>query len=82
MGTTPRLFWDTEIKTANIVKNNVEMFNFILNEDSKIPNYSPPQKYLYEPNSAIMKSGGFDEVGTFYNLNKIQKHPIYTRLMT
>jgi hypothetical protein len=52
MGTTPRLFWNTEIKTANIVKNNVEMFNFILNEDSKIPNYSPPQKYLYEPNSA------------------------------
>nr|WP_309758147.1 class I SAM-dependent methyltransferase [Flavobacterium sp.] len=70
---------DTEIKTANIVKNNVELFNFILNEDSKIPNYSPPQKYLYEPNSAIMKSGGFDEVGIFYNLNKIQKHShLYT----
>jgi hypothetical protein len=81
-----KLLWElhqdysnTEIKTANIVKNNVEMFNFILNEDSKIPNYSPPQKYLYEPNSAIMKSGGFDEVGTFYNLNKIQKHShLYT----
>ncbi len=72
-------FGSTEIKTANIVKNNVEMFNFILNEDSKIPTYSLPKKYVYEPNSAIMKSGGFDEVGIFYNLNKLQKHShLYT----
>ncbi|SDH66711.1 hypothetical protein SAMN04488062_11182 [Flavobacterium omnivorum] len=69
----------TEIKTANIVKDEIELFDFILNKNSKIPNYSSPQKYLYEPNSAIMKSGGFDEVGTFYNLNKIQKHShLYT----
>ena len=41
--------------------------------------YGLPQKYLYEPNSAIMKSGGFDEVGTFYNLNKLHKHShLYT----
>jgi len=38
-----------------------------------------PQKYLYEPNSAIMKSGGFDEVGTFFKLNKLHKHShLYT----
>jgi hypothetical protein len=72
-------FGTTEIKTANIVKDKIELFDFILNKNSKIPNYSSPQKYLYEPNSAIMKSGGFDEVGTFYNLNKIQKHShLYT----
>lgn len=69
----------TKIKTANLVKDKIEIFDFILNENSKIPTYSLPQKYVYEPNSAIMKSGGFDEVGTFYNLNKLQKHShLYT----
>jgi hypothetical protein len=38
-----------------------------------------PQRYLYEPNSAIMKSGGFDEVARFYTLNKLHKHShLYT----
>ena len=41
--------------------------------------YTEPQKYLYEPNSAIMKSGGFDEVGAFYKTNKLHKHShLYT----
>jgi len=67
------------IKTSNILKDRTESFDFILNEDSTLPNFSMPQKYLYEPNSAIMKSGGFDEVGSFYNLNKLHKHShLYT----
>ena len=70
---------DISIKTVNIVKDKTETFDFILNEDSKFPNFSLPQKYLYEPNSAIMKSGGFDEVPLFYNLNKLHKHShLYT----
>jgi hypothetical protein len=41
---------------------------------------SVPLNYLYEPNnSAIMKSGGFDEVSHYYALNKLQKHShLYT----
>lgn len=67
------------IKTVNILKENNETFNFVLGEQSKLANFSLPQKYLYEPNSAIMKSGGFDEVGSFYNLNKLHKHShLYT----
>lgn len=67
------------IKTVNIVKDKTETFDFVLNEDSKFPNFSSPLKYLYEPNSAIMKSGGFDEVSSFYNLNKLHKHShLYT----
>ncbi len=70
---------DISIKTVNIVKDKTETFDFILNEDSKFPNFSSPQKYLYEPNSAIMKSGGFDEVSSSYNLNKLHKHShLYT----
>ena len=67
------------IKTVNILKDKTETFDFVLNENSKFPNLSLPQKYLYEPNSAIMKSGGFDEVSSFYNLNKLHKHShLYT----
>jgi hypothetical protein len=67
------------IKTINLLKDKKETFDFILNEKLEEPTYGLPQKYLYEPNSAIMKSGGFDEVGTFYDLDKLQKHShLYT----
>ena len=67
------------LKAINITKDKTENFDFILNEESELPNYGLPQKYLYEPNSAIMKSGGFDQVGSFYNLNKLHKHShLYT----
>jgi len=70
---------DITLKTVNLTKVAVDSFEFVLNQESKTPNYSLPQKYLYEPNSAIMKSGGFDEVGLFYNLNKLHKHShLYT----
>ncbi|MFM9824652.1 THUMP-like domain-containing protein [Flavobacterium sp.] len=67
------------IKTVNILKETMDFFEFVLDDFTGIPKFSLPQKYLYEPNSAIMKSGGFDEVGTFYNLNKLHKHShLYT----
>jgi hypothetical protein len=70
---------EIKIKTVNIVKEKLDAFEFIFGEKLEIPVYGLPQKYLYEPNSAIMKSGGFDEVGTFYKLNKLHKHShLYT----
>jgi 16S rRNA G966 N2-methylase RsmD len=67
------------IKTINIVKEKTETFEFNLNENQNQPNFSLPQIYLYEPNSAIMKSGGFDQVGLFFDLNKLHKHShLYT----
>lgn len=72
-------FGNVNIKTINIVKDKIETFDFILNDNLISPNFSLPQKYVYEPNSAIMKSGGFDEVSSFYNLNKLHKHShLYT----
>jgi hypothetical protein len=69
----------TNIKTVNLAKEKTDSFEFVLEESPKNTKYSLPQKYLYEPNSAIMKSGGFDEVGTFHNLNKLHKHShLYT----
>ena len=70
---------NTTIKTINITKDKSDTFEFILNEESNSSMFSLPQKYLYEPNSAIMKSGGFDAVSSFYNLNKLHKHShLYT----
>lgn len=67
------------IKTANILKDKTETFEFVLDNDSNFPSYHLPQKYLYEPNSAIMKSGGFDEVSAVFNINKLHKHShLYT----
>lgn len=64
---------EIEIKTVNFNKEKMENFDFILNKSQEIPNYDFPQKYLYEPNAAVMKSGGFDEIGIHYKLDKL--HP-------
>ncbi|PWB22383.1 THUMP-like domain-containing protein [Flavobacterium sp. HTF] len=67
------------VKTANILKDKTETFEFVLDNDSGFEPYHLPQKYLYEPNAAIMKSGGFDEVGPFFKINKLHKHShLYT----
>lgn len=69
----------TNIKTVNLVKEEIEKFDFVLDQKEEIASYGLPQNYLYEPNSAIMKSGGFEEVSTFYKINKLQKHShLYT----
>jgi hypothetical protein len=67
------------IKTINILKDKTESFDFVLNQEQRVPSYSLPQKYLYEANNAIMKSGGFDEVSNLYSINKLHRHShLYT----
>jgi hypothetical protein len=69
----------TTIKTVNITSEKREEFSFELNSNAQFPNYGFPKKYLYEPNSAIMKSGGFDEIGIQYHLDKLHQHShLYT----
>ena len=64
----------TTIKTINSTSEKSEEFSFELNSNAQFPNYGLPKKYLYEPNSAIMKSGGFDEIGIQYQLDKLHQH--------
>jgi len=69
----------TKIKTVNLTKEKRDFFEFVLGEYIGSPEYGLPEKYAYEPNSAIMKSGGFDELGSFYKLKKLHKHShLYT----
>lgn len=70
---------EIHIKTANILKEKVSKFEFILNKQTGSLHYGLPQKYLYEPNSAIMKSGGFDAVSSVFKLDKLHPHShLYT----
>jgi len=66
------------IKTINFSKRLNEKFEFIWNQKQK-PKYSCPKKYLYEPNTAIMKSGAFGLVAAKYNIQKLHQHThLYT----
>ncbi len=67
-----------EIYACNIGKTNTERFNFTLGAAFK-PTYSLPKKFLFEPNAALMKSGGFEAIATTYTLEKLHPHShLYT----
>jgi hypothetical protein len=67
-----------EIVTCNLTKDTASAFSFELGT-SLISNYSLPKKYVYEPNAAIMKSGGFDEVTANFEVEKLHQHShLYT----
>ncbi|MEO5776626.1 MAG: class I SAM-dependent methyltransferase [Flavobacterium sp.] len=67
-----------QIVTCNLIKDTAEEFTFELG-DSTVSNYSLPKKYLFEPNAAIMKSGGFDEITASFKVEKLHQHShLYT----
>ena len=66
------------IHTINITNNKEDKFTFKIDK-TEIANYSLPKKYLYEPNAAILKSGGFNQVAKQYELCKLHQHShLYT----
>jgi len=68
----------TNIKTINFNKEKEELFDFQIDSEV-ISKYNLPEKYIYEPNGAIMKSGGFSDVGIKFSLNKLHLHShLYT----
>ncbi|MBP6072521.1 MAG: class I SAM-dependent methyltransferase [Flavobacterium sp.] len=80
------LLWEIEknysdsitIKTIHFHKNKKEEFEFQRNNPVTV-NYTVPDKFLFEPNSALMKSGGFNEVAHHFKLNKLHTHShLYT----
>ncbi len=67
-----------KIRSTNILKNRSQefLFDLILSNDST---YSLPENYLYEPNAAILKSGGFSEVSHQFKVAKLHQHShLYT----
>ena len=67
-----------QIKAINLTKNKTEEFSFNLGSQA-VSTYSNPLQYLYEPNAAILKSGGFHEVSKQLNVAKLHQHShLYT----
>ena len=67
------------LKTVNITKETVSEFEFIVKDKPEKAALALPKKYLFEPNSAILKSGGFDRVGLHFKIAKLHQHShLYT----
>lgn len=67
-----------DIKTIDFGKT-ITQFDAILAEETPNLRFGLPQKYLYEPNSAVMKSGSFDLISSRFNLAKLHPHShLYT----
>jgi hypothetical protein len=70
------------ITSLNIEKNDeIQIFSYFQEEEAKAEiNYtSEVEKYLYEPNASIMKSGAFKLIAKRFNLHKLH---INTHLYT
>ncbi|HET8804273.1 MAG TPA: class I SAM-dependent methyltransferase [Aequorivita sp.] len=66
------------IQTINFKKSGIDYFDFDWNE-AATSNYSFPQKYLYEPNAAIYKSGAFNLVSEKLGVGKLHQNThLYT----
>lgn len=69
------------ITAVNLQNNCNDVFTFNWNAEKSIQyqNLSLPKTYLYEPNAAIMKSGGFGSLGNSFPVSKLHKNShLYT----
>ncbi|WP_459209508.1 THUMP-like domain-containing protein [Aquimarina rhabdastrellae] len=73
---------NTLIKTVNLISDTKkEEFSFTRNDATQNTQitYTLPQQYLYEPNAAILKSGGFLNVAKQLGIPKLHPHShLYT----
>lgn len=71
---------NSTVRTVNIINGKEDKFDFILEEEQhSTVALGGPYTYLYEPNAAILKSGGFKSIGVAYELHKLHPHShLYT----
>jgi hypothetical protein len=71
---------EIKIITTNIKNLQNEKFSFLEPEEANSSvNYSEPKKYIYDPNNAIRKAGGFKLISSRFSLSKInQNSHLYT----
>jgi hypothetical protein len=66
------------ITAVNLTKDKTVTFTFEW-DSVAVAEYGEPKTYLYEPNAAIMKSGGFDWISAQFKLKKLHPHShLYT----
>lgn len=67
-----------QINAINLINSKIDTFSFTYQKEYDFT-LSEPLTYLYEPNSAILKSGGFYALCNAYNINKLHQHShLYT----
>ncbi|WP_421807501.1 THUMP-like domain-containing protein [Flagellimonas sp.] len=68
------------IITIDLRPKENHTFNFLWEEEQQVEvKYGEPASYLYEPNAAVLKSGGFKSVGKAYGVYKLHPHShLYT----
>ncbi|WP_313791646.1 MULTISPECIES: class I SAM-dependent methyltransferase [Flavobacteriaceae] len=68
------------VKTINLTRDDEMHFDFEHeHEKSCTAEFGDPLTFLYEPNAAILKSGGFKVVGHHYQVKKLHTHShLYT----
>lgn len=68
------------VRACNITDNQIDEFEYVLSEENQEEiNINNVEKYLYEPNAAIMKSGGFNSIAQKFQLTKLHQHThLYT----
>ena len=68
------------LNAVNLTKNNSTTLTFTKSDEKNaIIKLGFPKQYLYEPNAAIMKSGGFRFVAQHFDLQKVALHShLYT----
>lgn len=64
---------EVEISAVNITESAIDSFETVYKKEYETK-YSLPKKYLYEPNSSIMKSGNIDAVSNFFHVEKLHQH--------
>jgi hypothetical protein len=71
---------DIRVETVNIKNEENEHFNFLIKTEKASESlYSKPLTYLFEPNSAILKAGGFHAISNQLEVFKLHKHShLYT----
>ncbi len=66
------------IHAVNLSKGKVDKFSFEWGNRGR-PEYGLPQKFLYEPNAAILKSGAFDLISEIFQVKKLHNNThLYT----
>jgi len=69
---------NVSLKTLNFSKERQQAFGFTLQSEAT-STYSLPTTYVYEPNAAILKSGGFHHVSEKLGVHKLHPHShLYT----
>ena len=67
-----------DIKTININKKDNQLFNFNL-DNEVFATFSEPKKYIFEPNTAILKAGAFNQISSQLKVDKLHQHShLYT----